>query len=126
MALSLCREVGRPTPDQSSRSPFTNPDQFIELVGQFLDQSSSRSVDIRTACLLQVMPTRPTAPSVSRDYRADLLPEDVAVILEALGHYARVAAEEKRGDDVLRAFSAAKALSNPIEEAMWAEGERQE
>lgn len=73
-----------------------------------------------------MMATRPTGPSTSINYRTDLLPEDVAVILQALGHYARVAAEEQRGHDVRRALAAATAISNPIEEAMWAEGERQE
>jgi len=72
------------------------------------------------------MPPRSTGPSTSIDYQANLLPEDVAVIVEALGYYARVAADEHRGEDVRRALSAVRGISVPIEEAMWAEGERQE
>jgi hypothetical protein len=47
-------------------------------------------------------------------------------MLEALGRYARVAAEEGRGEDARQAFPAAESMSRHFEEAMWNEAASRE
>jgi glycogen debranching enzyme len=65
-------------------------------------------------------------PPVSIDYPAHFTPANAGVVLEALGQYARIAADEGRGEDARQAFEAAESLSRTFEEAMWNEAEAKE
>lgn len=65
------------------------------------------------------MVKRDVEPGTEEDYTIHVLPEDVALAVEALGAQALEACDDGRGEDVRRSFAAVNRLTTDIEESMY-------